>query len=187
MSLEEWLQSVSEFERKEDWRGLELHCKAKLNADPSYVHALFPLGLALFKQGNFVGAMPVLGKSAREAPTPQAWFILAHARHKAGNTKLAIEAMLKAVDLESKSHEAWNDLGTLLTAANDYKAALSAFNTAHNLAPKNIQTLKNIGFLYALSNYPEGVALVRERIQAISVAEADAFTKEANNAMGKRN
>lgn len=185
MSLEEWLKTVSDFERREDWRGLELHCQAKLEADPSYVHALFPLGLALFKQGNLFGAMPVLGKSAREAPTPQAWFTLAHARHKVGNTKLAIEAMLKAVDLDPTSHEPWNDLGTLLTAANDYKAALNAFNTAHNLAPTNIQTLKNIGFLYALSNYPEGVALVREKIQAISYAEAEAFAKDATNAMKK--
>jgi|SRR5882672_6588264 len=184
MTLDTWLKTVREFELREDWQGLELQCKAKLQEDPSYIHAFFPLGLALFKQGLSVAAMPVLGRSAREAPTPQAWFILAHARHKSGQTKSAIEAMLKAIEIDPKAHEPWNDLGTLLAAVHDYKAALNAFDTAHGIDPQNIQTLRNIGFLYALSNFEEGVKLIRQKILEISPAEADAFAEEVRK-LGK--
>src|SRR6266849_6448166 len=130
MSLDQWLEKVTEFERKGDWAGLESMCKSKLDAEPDYVNALYPLGLALFKQGHHVASMRFLGRSAREAPTPHAWFMLAHAQHKVDRTQNAIESIQKAIELDPKQHELWHDLGTFLAIMHNYKAALKAFNTA---------------------------------------------------------
>jgi tetratricopeptide (TPR) repeat protein len=144
---------------------------------------LYPLGLALFKQGHYVAAMRYLGRSAREAPTPQAWFTLAHAQHKVDRTKNAIESITKAIELDPEQHELWHDLGTFLANIPDYKSALKAFNKAHSLDPTNIATLRNIGFMYATSAYPDGVRLVKDKIAAISIEEADRFFAEASKAM----
>jgi tetratricopeptide (TPR) repeat protein len=183
MSPDQWLEAVTDFERKGDWAGLERMCKSKLESDPEYVLALYPLGYALFKQGNYVAAMLYLGKSTREAPTPQAWFTLAHAQHKVDRTKSAIESITKAIELDPEQHELWHDLGTFQAKILNYESALGAFNKAHGLDPKNIATLRNIGFMYVDSDYPDGVRLVKDKIAAISTEEADRFFAEASKAM----
>ena len=87
--------------------------------------------------------------------------------------------MNKAIELDPKSHELWNDLGTFFIHIADDKMALDCFRSAHLLNPKNIQTLKNLGVIYANYGESAGVEKAISMISAISPQDGEDFSEKA--------
>jgi cytochrome c-type biogenesis protein CcmH/NrfG len=81
----------------------------------------------------------------RNPVSVEPWWELATAEAYAGEHELAVRALEKAVTIQPANAEAWRRLGRYrLSALNDPKAALAAFQAAYHLDPQSPDSTSDV-------------------------------------------
>ncbi len=103
-------------------------------------------GRALLASGNLESAAAAFEKSLALAPSAEAESGLATAARKLGDALRAIEALRRAVALDPKDAESWNELGALLLQRDEVDPAIAAFERAVSLRPADEMFRHNLEF-----------------------------------------
>jgi Flp pilus assembly protein TadD len=87
-----------------------------------------------------------LPRRAGDAPSdPQAAFAAALARHHAGDTEGAIRLYRRAIELDPRAGEAYNNLANLLAGQDKVLAAVACLRRATAVAPRSAIAFANLG------------------------------------------
>jgi len=116
---------MAEFYLKHDSNAEDLYKKA-LKINPYDVNTWFNLGELYLSEANESGYIPEIRKK----------------------TKSALEAYLKAIDLDSLHANAHYRIGTILNANGGYKEAIRHLTTALDKMPENTSVMMQIGTAY---------------------------------------
>ena len=88
-------------------------------------------------------------KAAEQPDNYIAWVELGNAWYDQNSPEHAIKAYDRALELNPKQPDALNDQGAMYSELGDFKRALSNFEKALDIAPDNLESLYNIGYIYA--------------------------------------
>ena len=179
------------------WEEMALFCSDWIDQEPTNFLAWQALGdaqqalqkfteaIANYKRGLPYAPMRVPAGIERSLSAASLWHKLGHAYANVSMLPEAIYAFQQAVLVDEKWSELWNDLGVTHLRRSlppDMKHAFDAFRMAATCDPANMQALKNLGVLYAMSGRNDGVATMRNMISKIDPMEAVAFDKLARDA-----
>ena len=103
-------------------------------------------GRALLASSNFAGAAAAFEKSLAIATSAEAEVGLATAARKLGDTARAIEALRRALAIDSKDADSWNELGGLLLQKDEVQEAIEALERAVALRPNDEMFRRNLEF-----------------------------------------
>jgi len=103
-------------------------------------------GRALLASGDPKGAAAAFEKSRALSPTSGAEIGLATAARKLGDAPRAIAALRRALALDSKDADSWNELGALLLQGDQVGPAIEAFERAVSLRPADEMLKRNLEF-----------------------------------------
>jgi len=103
-------------------------------------------GRALLASGNLEGSAAAFEKSLALSPSAAAEAGLATAARKLGDAPRAIEALRRAVVLDPKDADSWNELGALLLQRDEVDPAIAAFERAAALQPEDEMFRRNLEF-----------------------------------------
>jgi tetratricopeptide (TPR) repeat protein len=103
-------------------------------------------GRALLASGDFSRAAVSFERSRALSPTAEAEVGLATAARKLGDAPRAIEALRRAVVLDPKDADSWNELGALLLQTEEVAPAIEAFERAVSLRPEDEMFRRNLEF-----------------------------------------
>ena len=145
----------------------------------------FTKAIANYRRGLAYAPKKIPAGIDRSLSAASLWHRLGHAYANNSMLPESIYAFQQAVLVDEKWSELWNDLGVThmrRSEPSDMKYAFDAFRMAATCDPTNMQAMKNLGVLYAMSNRDDGVATMRNMIAKIDPTEADAFDKLARDA-----
>ncbi len=103
-------------------------------------------GRALLAASNPTGAAAAFTKSLAIAASAEAEVGLATAARNLGDTAGAIEALRRALAIDSEDADSWNELGALLLQREEVEPAITAFERAVSLKPKDEMYQRNLEF-----------------------------------------
>jgi arylsulfatase A-like enzyme/Tfp pilus assembly protein PilF len=103
-------------------------------------------GRALLASGYLPGAAAAFEKSLALSPSAEAEIGLATAARKLGDAPRAIEALRRALALDPKDPDSWNELGGLLLQREEIDSAVAAFERAVSLRPEDEMFQRNLEF-----------------------------------------
>jgi arylsulfatase A-like enzyme/Tfp pilus assembly protein PilF len=103
-------------------------------------------GRALLASSNFAGAAAAFEKSLAIATSAEAEVGLATAARKLGDAARAIEALRRALAIDSKDADSWNELGGLLLQKDEVQEAIEALERAVALRPNDAMFRRNLEF-----------------------------------------
>jgi len=75
--------------------------------------------------------------------------------YQEGRLNESLELLERFVRTDPKNHEAWNDLGAVLFALNNWTRAKEAFEQALQLNPNYGESILNLTVLYVVSEQPQ--------------------------------
>lgn len=118
-----------------------------------------PAGQSAVQQGS--GAMINPGQSAariaeleqvvaKDPKNLQAWITLGNDYFDANQAQKSVQAYNKALELDPNNANVLTDQGVMFRALGFFDRALTNFEKAHKLDPKHLQSLFNIGIVYAV-------------------------------------
>ncbi|MGH9335916.1 MAG: sulfatase-like hydrolase/transferase, partial [Vicinamibacteria bacterium] len=122
----------------------EYEAAAAIYDDYSVLH--LELGRALVAADELRPAVEAFEKSLAIAPSAEAERALATAARKLGDMPRAIQALKRAVALDARDAESWNQLGALLLSRDEVDAAIEAFEKAVALRPQDEMFRHNLDF-----------------------------------------
>lgn len=117
----------------------------ELNA--TYAPAYTNLGIAYSAMGRADDALTAFSEAFRLTGNPREQHNLANALHRAGRLDGSIKAF-RALLRASRAPSIYNDLGLVLAARGDYRAAMAGYERALELDPAHVNSLINIAGLY---------------------------------------
>lgn len=88
--------------------------------------------------------------TARDPKNLQAWITLGNDYFDANQYQKSVQAYAKALELDPNNPNVLTDQGVMFRALGFYDRAVSNFEKAHQLDPKHLQSLYNIGIIYAV-------------------------------------
>ena len=88
-------------------------------------------------------------KAAEQPDNYVAWVELGNAWYDQNSPEHAIEAYSRALKLNPKQPDALNDQGAMYTELGDFQRAISNFEKALAIDPGNLESLYNMGYIYA--------------------------------------
>lgn len=187
----ERLEKAAALERESSWSELLSFCTDWSAEEPHNPFAWQGAGDALRNLGNPGEAVAMYLKGLDVAPTHPMellgnvrgplWYRLAQAYTESGETQESIRAFQEATREDPGVAAIWNDLGVAycnLTPM-DAKSASEAFRTAVKLDPANVDSLKNLGTIYAMCNVQEGVTQVHQALSKLNAGVARDFLDRA--------
>ncbi len=118
-----------------------------------------PVGQQAVQQGG--GAMPNPGQAtariaeleqvvAKDPKNLQAWITLGNDYFDANQAQKAVQAYGKALAIDPNNANVLTDQGVMFRALGFFDRALANFEKANKLDPKHLQSLFNIGIVYAV-------------------------------------
>jgi tetratricopeptide (TPR) repeat protein len=151
-----------------------------------YIAAVFELGRIRFEAGEFKEALEQLALVDEKNPRhDEARFYLAVAQDALGQTEPAL-GTLKKLAARLPLFEVYNNIGVLLIKQKQYRDAIDHLKPAAEAAPKDTDTLFNLGYAYFLAkDYANAIATLRNEIkQRASDGEAFYVLSKALSAAG---
>jgi tetratricopeptide (TPR) repeat protein len=151
-----------------------------LKIDPTNLHALNHLGVAVGESGDLAGALLLLGNSSRIDPNqPEVWYNLSVAQSRLGLTREALTSADRMLMLSPGSGDAHFQRAAALGALGRYREAAAAYQTTLRLLPNDPRTAVNHGLaLQWCAKYDEAVSEF-DRAIALDAGCADAWVSKA--------
>jgi len=151
-----------------------------------YVAAIFELGRIRFESGEYKEALEQLALvEEKNQRYDEAQFYIGVAQDAVGQTDRAL-ATLKKLAGRLPLFEVYNNIGVLLIKQKEYKAAIDHLKPAMDAAPRDTDTLFNLGYAYFLAkdNANAAATLRIELKQRASDGEAHYILSKALAAQG---
>ena len=99
-----------------------------------------------------------MGEIQASEDTAAYWFKLSNSLANGGQYEEAVKALNKAIELNPKDTEMWNNRGIVLFFLKRNKEAISSFEKATSLDPRNAEAWYNRGIVFCrLEKYEEAV------------------------------
>lgn len=119
--------------------------------DPKKIEAdkLYNEGNALFRSGNYTGAIEKYSASLALAKDFRYYYQLGLSYKNARQTDKAIEAFEESIKLKTDFYQGYNALGGTLLASRVYDKSIEAFKQALKYNPQMSQAVTGIGEAYA--------------------------------------
>jgi Flp pilus assembly protein TadD len=187
----ELIQKAATLEAAGNWQTLHAFSKAWVCSQPNNLLAWQSLGTAARRLGNSEEAIAAFKQGISVAP-PEPFdffgktltsgpllFNLAHTYAEAGSIDLAKATFREAGRVDPNTVAIWNDLGVVCMNNQDAFGAFEAFKKAVSIDDGNINSLRNLGILYAFSNNQDGVRFVHRRLADLDVRAANDFLQQA--------
>lgn len=152
----------------------------------SYVPAIFELGRIRFEAGEYKEALEQLNLIDDKNPRyDEAQFYIGVAENALGHVDQSL-ASLKKLAARLPLFEVYNNIGVLLIKQKQYKEALDHLKPASDAAPRDTDTLFNLGYAYFLAkdNANAAATLKDETKQRPSDGEAFYILSKALAAAG---
>jgi tetratricopeptide (TPR) repeat protein len=177
----EWYDLGNAWLDKSDWkRAGEAYSRA-LALDPSLAGASFNLARALAQAGDYEGALRVLDSLA--AKDPQNLRVIAaraYALYKKGDTKAALTAYRRAVDLDPYASDAVYNIALLELAAGDAAAATDDLARLTSAKSEDGQAFLLLGrALDKVGGREEAALAAYEKAKTLGKADADGLERLA--------
>ncbi|MEW6207951.1 MAG: tetratricopeptide repeat protein [Acidobacteriota bacterium] len=175
--LERAIKDYREFYEKNDSSG-------KMNR--KYLPAIFELGRAHYEAGDYTEAVKQLSLIDEQYPRyDEAQFYLGVALDANGQTDRALESQQKLAS-PLPLFEVYNNIGVLMMKKNQFADAISHLKPASDAAPRDTDTLFNLGYAYYLAkDYANAAAVLRKEIERrASDGEAHYILSKSLTALG---
>ncbi|MFX1292935.1 MAG: tetratricopeptide repeat protein [Promethearchaeota archaeon] len=105
-------------------------------------------------------------KAVKDDKLKEAWCNLGRAYTKNREYNKAIEALKRAIEIDSKFVEAWNILGAIYFGKKDYNKAINTFQHLLKLKPKNHVVWYNLGRTYVKNgDYDNAINVLKRAIE----------------------
>lgn len=166
-----------------------------LKSDPENIDALSGLAMVLADVGDTAKAADLLKKVAEKSPNLRTLTQLAAAYEQMREYKLAGQTLKRAVEMQPENNELRREYANILTQAEDYEAALAAYEEVVKEEPKDAGSLLRISQLHmqlghadkAMEAHKKAAALepnnLEIRYNAVGLYEAQDKLPEAIAAM----
>jgi tetratricopeptide (TPR) repeat protein len=131
-----------------------------------YVPAIFELGRVHYEAGNYKEALERLLQMDERYPRfDEAQFYVGVAQDALGQTDAALASQQRLAP-RLPLYEVYNNIGVLLIKKKQYTEAINYLKPAADAAPRDTDTLFNLGYLYFLAkDYPAAVAALRKELE----------------------
>ena len=131
-----------------------------------YAPAVFELGRVYFDSGDYKEALRLLeAVDSKDSRYDEAQFYVGVARDASGQTDKALES-LKQLAPQLPLYEVYNNVGVLLIKKKQYAEAVENLKPAADTAPRDTDTLFNLGYAYFLAkDFANAAAVLRKEIE----------------------
>jgi len=131
-----------------------------------YAPAVFELGRVYFDSGDYKEALRSLESvDSKDSRYDEAQFYVGVARDASGQTDKALES-LKQLAPQLPLYEVYNNVGVLLIKKKQYAEAIENLKPAADAAPRDTDTLFNLGYAYFLAkDFTSAIAVLRKEIE----------------------
>jgi tetratricopeptide (TPR) repeat protein len=175
--LERAIKDYREFYEKTDSSG-------KMNR--KYLPAIFELGRAHYEAGDYAEAVKQLSQIDEQySRYDEAQFYLGVALDATGQTDRALESQQKLAS-PLPLFEVYNNIGVLMMKKNQFADAINHLKPASDAAPRDTDTLFNLGYAHYLAkDYSNAAAILRKEIERrASDGEAHYILSKSLTALG---
>jgi tetratricopeptide (TPR) repeat protein/nucleotide-binding universal stress UspA family protein len=141
----------------------------------SYSNAVFELGRAHYDVGNYKEALEQFEKlPEKDARFQEALFYMGVARDFLGQADEALQSFMRLAQA-LPLYEVYNNIGVLLIKKKQYGEAIKYLKPASDAAPRDTDTLFNLGYAYFLQgDYTKAVAVLSRSVERWS-SDGEAF------------
>lgn len=131
-----------------------------------YLSAIFELGRAHYEAGDYAEAVKQLSQIDEQYPRyDEAQFYLGVALDATGQTDRALESQQKLA-APLPLFEVYSNIGVLMIKKNQFADAINHLKPASDAAPRDTDTLFNLGYAYYLAkDYTNAAATLRKGIE----------------------
>jgi Flp pilus assembly protein TadD/TolB-like protein len=141
----------------------------------SYASAIFELGRAHYDVGNYKEALEQFEKlSEKDARFQEALFSMGVARDFLGQTDEALRSFMQLASM-LPLYEVYNNIGVLLIKKKQYGEAIKYLKPASDAAPRDTDTLFNLGYAYFLQGDYANASAVLNRSLERRPSDGEAF------------
>jgi Flp pilus assembly protein TadD len=194
MDTLKYLEEAARLEKTEAWNDLLTFSQSWTEKQPNNQFAWQALGNAARNLGDINQAIAAFTRGLDTVPKEKMDFFgspltagpllycLAHTYAQVRNFEAAKETFQRALLVDPSEVAIWNDLGVVCMETNDTMGAFEAFKKAVSLDEGNINSLTNLGILYALCERPDGVSFIAKQLAAIDPEAARIFLNRAQSA-----
>ncbi|HEY7545394.1 MAG TPA: tetratricopeptide repeat protein [Blastocatellia bacterium] len=151
-----------------------------------YLPAIFELGRAHYEAGDYTEAVKQFSQIDEQYPRyDEAQFYLGVALDAMGQTDRALETQQKLA-APLPLFEVYNNIGVLMIKKNQFSDAVNYLKPASDAAPRDTDTLFNLGYAYYLAkDYQNAAAILRKEIERRSSdGEAHYILSKSLTALG---
>ncbi len=197
MDTLEYIEAAAKLETAGDWQGLHEFATRWVHEQPNSLFAWQSLGNALrnlgkmkdaiaaYKQGIVVAPREPIDFFGKRLTAGSLWFSLAHVHADQGNYELAKAAFREAATIDPNVVDIWNDLGVVCMNSRDTKGAFDAFMQAVTIDGTNINSLKNLGAVYAICKMEDCVQTIHQILLRLDPAQAALFLTKAKQLLAQ--
>jgi tetratricopeptide (TPR) repeat protein len=131
-----------------------------------YIPAIFELGRIYYEAGDYKEALQQLALINEKDPRyDETQFYMAIAHENLGQTDKAIAALEKLAP-QLPLYEVYNNIGVIFVRQRKYQEAINHLKPASDAAPRDTDTLFNLGYAYYLAkDYANAVATLKKEIE----------------------
>ena len=131
-----------------------------------YAPAVFELGRVYFDSGDYKEALRLLESvDSKDSRYDEAQFYVGVARDASGQTDKALES-LRQLAPQLPLYEVYNNVGVLLIKKKQYAEAIENLKPAADTAPRDTDTLFNLGYAYFLAkDFANAATVLRKEIE----------------------
>jgi|GEM_PF-4754349 len=119
---------------------------------------LYLASVLLYQVGDFKGAKRLIEKIMKTRDAPEYWIVLGNIYFGMENYERAEECYDKALNMDPKNEEAWNNKGFLYFTQGKFENALYCYERAIDINPSYRQAWYNKGYTYhAMGNLSKAI------------------------------
>ena len=116
-------------------------------------------------QKDFAAAVKAYQTAYDKEPTEAMAQLLSSAQRRANNSKAALETLKERLASNPEDTKARLQMALLLQEAEQFDAAIKAYETTLQQDPNNIIALNNIAWLYGSLNDPKGISYAEKAVE----------------------